>query len=181
MPAKLAPIVDEEGGYTSGENEASELEVTEAESDVGILEQPLQDPFLNKYPEVTAAKIDVGILEQPCIPAPESLPADCPGRAVLNSVISLAKPTPMVEPSIVQDPFRNKCPEVTAAENDVRILEITAPTVEPYYEVVDNRICVESFAEDLLSVQHDLPLEEIDQEEGELLEFQNPTFDWLFR
>ncbi|GFY97454.1 hypothetical protein Acr_11g0017600 [Actinidia rufa] len=153
---------------------------------------------LASAPEVTEAESDVRILDQPCMPAPESLSADSFGHAVLNSVISLATPAPTVEPSIVQDPFLNKYPEVTAAENDVEILEQpciqvtatendvgilehTALTGEPSYEVGYNRIWVESFAEDLLSVQHDLPLEENDQEVGELLEFHNPTYDWLFR
>ena len=135
----------------------------------------VQDPFLNKYPEVTAAENDVEILEQPCILTPESLSADSHGHAVLNSIISLATPALTREPCIVQDPFLNKYSEVTAAENDVGILEHTALTGEPSYEVGYNRIWVESFAEDLVSVQHDLPLEENDQEVGELLEFHNPT------
>ncbi|PSR89787.1 NAC domain-containing protein [Actinidia chinensis var. chinensis] len=176
---------------------ASAPEVTAAENHVGNLVQPsITDQSLlssnpeyavldyicslASAPEVTEVESDVEILEQPCMPAPELLPANSPGHAVLNSIISLATAAPMVEPSIVQDTFLNKYPEVTEAKIDVGILEQTAPTVEPTAKI-DNRIWVESFAEDLLSVQHDLPLEENDQEQGELLEFPNPTYDWLFR
>ncbi|GFZ20307.1 phytochelatin synthase 1 [Actinidia rufa] len=180
MQAKPAPIVDEEGGYALGQNEVR--------MQPSIADQSLHssnDEFavsnhlwsLASAPEVTAAENDVGNLVQPsiadqsllskqrCMPAPESLPADSPGHAVLNSIISLATPAPMVEPSIVQDTFLNKYPEITAAKIDVGILEQTAPTVEPTAKI-DNRIWVESFAEDLLSVQHDLPLQENDQEQG---------------
>ncbi|GFS32617.1 hypothetical protein Acr_00g0023520 [Actinidia rufa] len=124
---------------------------------------------LDSAPEVIEAENDVGILEQPSIPAPKSLPANSPGHAILSSIISMATPSPAVEPSIMQDPFLNKYPEVTAAENDAGILEQPAPTVEPSY----------SFAEDLLGVQ--LLIWEENEEEGELLEFPNPTYDWLFR
>ncbi|GFY97448.1 hypothetical protein Acr_11g0017540 [Actinidia rufa] len=206
MQAEPAPIVDKEGGYASGENQVR--------MQPSIVLHSSNAEFEASAPEVTEAESDVRILDQPCMPAPESLSADSFGHATWNSVISLATPAPTVEPSIVQDPFLNKYPEGTAAENDVEILEqpciptleslpadshvhavlnsiislaTPAPTGEPSltgepsYEVGYNRIWVESFAEDLLSVQYDLPLEENDQEVGELLEFHNPTYDWLFR
>ncbi|XP_057465933.1 NAC domain-containing protein 26-like [Actinidia eriantha] len=149
MEAKPAPTVDEDGGYPSGENE---------------------------------------VRMQPSVPD-QSLPSSNPEHAVLDYIHSLAS-----------------APEATAIENDVGILEqpsilppkslpadspghaisnsiipsaMPTSTVEPSYEMGDNKSWVESFSEDLLSMQHDLPWEER-EEESELLVFSNPTYDWRF-
>ncbi|GFS31817.1 hypothetical protein Acr_00g0019350 [Actinidia rufa] len=146
MEAKPAPKVDEDSGYPSRENE---------------------------------------IRMQPSIPD-QSLPSSNLEYTVLYYIHSLAS-----------------APEVTAIENDVGMLEqqsipppeslpadspghtilnsvipsaTPAPTVELSYEVCDNKSLVESFSENLLSVQNDLPWEER-AKESELLVFPNPTYD----